>query len=163
VAQVAEYGLHGGEAPGDHLAADVRIDPRLHPVRVAFPALPLAQEEGHLAGLGLGRVAQTPASVLAGYTVALGASKAPVGVAPGGAVAAVGVQALTCRTDTVGVIRRELEVRRAVQPDALALRRLVVQRLGLVAVLGLLRVSADRADGSRCRRCRRRCSPRRVA
>lgn len=57
--QVAEHRLHGGKAPSDHLPAELRIDPRLHPVGVSFVSLAFALEERYLPGLRLLGHAQT--------------------------------------------------------------------------------------------------------
>ena len=56
--QVAEHRLHGGEAPGDHLAPFIRVDLAFHALgRFLWCFGVLAHEDRHLSDLGPLRVA----------------------------------------------------------------------------------------------------------
>ncbi len=102
--QVAEHGLHGGKAPSDHLPAELRIDPRLHPVGVSFVSLAFALEERYLPGLRLLGPAQTLDSERAWHAIALSATEFHRRVAVEGAVRTIRIEPFACRADAVRAV-----------------------------------------------------------
>ena len=147
VPQVAEHGLDGGKARGDHPFALGRIDASLHPLGVGFIAIALAAEEGNLSHPGLARRAQAPLALVARHAVALGSGVFGGGIAVDRALAPVAIEALAGRADAVAAVLGFGEVGVGVAlvlaggARVLRLVALVPQRVGLGFVLRLIGVS----------------------
>jgi hypothetical protein len=152
VAQVTEHRLHRGKTPGNHLATQLRVDLRLHPVGVTFVSLAFALEERYLPGLRLLGRAQTLDSECAWHAIALGAAELYRGIAVEGAVRTVRVEPLAGRAGAVRAVRGPAAVSRPETLARLLLRALVPERVGRFLVLSLPGIARNRAADSRCRR-----------
>lgn len=140
-AQITKHWFHRRESARAHLSAHISIDFHLHPVDVTVREVSLTLEEANLPCLCLFGGAQTFLASLARYAILFGSAKFQRRITIDGATRFIAVEPLARRTNAMGAIICQAEIRRFKTIGFFGLLRFVSQWIGFGGMQVLIGVA----------------------